>query len=504
MDPEGCGNRCEVDVSEEATDLVQDVNVSVPSQANRDLGLDFAAASVDDFAAKEDDAYDEQRRSSLYQSSQQASSSDQSSQDQSSPDLSLTPGASTPGSDQSSQSTSPSPVCPHKLHVVFATVHNRVNHLQRTDPTYTEKYYTDRILYLKNKVKKEKNKKKREELEGSILDLEDDKNRIPRSARTRVLLDDDHECVHSLRFGRCTERFADIGAVDDQPDAQIWQGEVWTYANKLEVIAFNESYVKTLLTPFAFKKRYFQSDEFIPLVKYDRQQTVDETHFARIFKVNKKNYTLIDNDGFRVFSVSAAWVHHYLPLEIWLELQKYPAGHKVHIPVGTSSPAFPMIKYHNESEQCLLKSLASALDYLGLTAKASLISKGYKRGYTSCDFVKSMAFIRETMIDEKKRNSSGQGKPIPFRKANYFPMDVSNRRPHPVLVSLKAAVRENGKIVKSRVNHCVCFVGNYIFDSNRDTALPISVASLNEICDSIVPGSTYDGIQWSRELLLKL
>jgi hypothetical protein len=45
-------------------------------------------------------------------------------------------------------------------------------------------------------------------------------------------------------------------------------------------------------------------------------------------------------------------------------------------------------------------------------------------------------------------------------------------------------------------------VGDYVFDSNQETALPINSLSLDLICNAVVPGATYNGIFWSRELLL--
>ena len=72
-----------------------------------------------------------------------------------------------------------------------------------------------------------------------------------------------------------------------------------------------------------------------------------------------------------------------------------------------------------------------------------------------------------------------------------------------IAACLKAEVFENGKWKPVNLNHCVCFVGEYVFDSNQERALVINVESLNAICSSIIHGSKYTGLRWSRELVLK-
>jgi hypothetical protein len=166
--------------------------------------------------------------------------------------------------------------------------------------------------------------------------------------------------------------------------------------------------------------------------------------------------------------------------------------YSVKIPEGSSGA--PKIKYRNQGDQCLLKCLASALHHLRHPAKALIISQGY----TACDgrkeFNQTMNFIRETMTTE-------HGK-IPLRRKIYKPEDPLSRTPNPVVASLKAVLIVDGRVQQTQIKHCVCFVGDYIFDSNRETALPLNPLSLDQICHDVVPGATYAGIYWSRELLL--
>jgi hypothetical protein len=159
--------------------------------------------------------------------------------------------------------------------------------------------------------------------------------------------------------------------------------------------------------------------------------------------------------------------------------------------------SLPKIQHRNEAEQCTLKCMASALHYLGHHKLARIISLGYKVGYESCDFKKAMAFI-----DEMTRKHCGKQMWLKggLSKRRYCPLDLSHRRPHPILASLKAVDQMKKP---TGINHCVCFVGDYIFDSNMETALPISQKTLDFICDSIVTGATYAGIFKSRELLIK-
>jgi hypothetical protein len=126
--------------------------------------------------------------------------------------------------------------------------------------------------------------------------------------------------------------------------------------------------------------------------------------------------------------------------------------------------------------------------------QALIISQGYTSHGEKKEFSQTMDFIKETMTTE-------HGK-IPFRKGRYSPDDPLDRRPNPVVASLKAVLMENGRIQQTQIKHCVCFVGDYVFDSNQETALPINSLSLDLICNAVVPGATYAGIFWSRELLL--
>ena len=98
--------------------------------------------------------------------------------------------------------------------------------------------------------------------------------------------------------------------------------------------------------------------------------------------------------------------------------------------------------------------------------------------------------------------TKANGKPVPYRKARYQPLNCSDRRPNPIIASLKAEKTQHGMSTPVNIRHAVCVVDDYIFDSNMETALPNNPQSLDLICDAVEPGSTYRGIHWSREIML--
>ena len=53
------------------------------------------------------------------------------------------------------------------------------------------------------------------------------------------------------------------------------------------------------------------------------------------------------------------------------------------------------------------------------------------------------------------------------------------------------------------LKHCVCFIGDVVFDPNFDFAMVASQESMDCICNKLQLGVSYDGIEWSRELILK-
>jgi hypothetical protein len=410
--------------------------------------------------------------------------------------------------------------CPETLKVVVDSIGDHVDVMMKTEKRFCPAVFTERITVFKKRLKKETRQDRRQRLNRNIHGLEQAKLALRSEARrmhiNTHLLWEHPECVDSLRYDKRTGE---------------WRGIVWTSRDKAEEMTFTCSYVRgTLLANFAYKrKKAFISDEFILLKKYYRKKTVDEGHYVSVRKVKEKSYSLTDLEGRVVSDVTEVWVRKHLPREIQSELKDVSVGGSVRITEGSrtyggtassawekqsalknvsvvgsvfntedtsSSAGLPKIQHRNRAEDCLLKCLASALYYIGLQDLALLIAQRYRR-----DFNLSMEFIRGTVKRE------GRGRVGSFRKVRdhrYCAVNTSYRPPNPILASLKAEVMgDNGRKLRAHINHCVCFVDEYVFDANMETALPISAKSLDDICHSIVPGSTYAGIYWSRELLIK-
>ena len=165
----------------------------------------------------------------------------------------------------------------------------------------------------------------------------------------------------------------------------------------------------------------------------------------------------------------------------------------------------PLVMYRNRGRQqlCLQKCLASAMHYLGYTGEAKRISDGYSKIHLAKSnkkkWVGQFQRFKLLVIDTMKES---QGK-VRWCKAKYDPFDSSHHRDHPVVTSLKAAIMNGNKKDMISINHSVCFVGAYVFDSNMDKALPITRETMDHICNNVVDGAIYDGIIWSREIVLK-
>ena len=143
-----------------------------------------------------------------------------------------------------------------------------------------------------------KNAKKRSELLAKIADLEKIREEKIQEARRQAILWENSLSVHSLRR-HC----------DGEDQEEQWTGEVWKSEDAMEEIVLDEDYVKDLLTPFAFNKVCFCSTTFVALQEYDRQRTVDETHWHHIKCVNEDSYTLFGDYGKKVFHPLSAADH---------------------------------------------------------------------------------------------------------------------------------------------------------------------------------------------------
>jgi hypothetical protein len=270
---------------------------------------------------------------------------------------------------------------------------------------------------------------------------------------------------------------------------------MWNSAGELEEVELTEKYVKFLLSPSALKKELFRSDTFVCLRKYDRQQTVDEGPFEYITKLSSFEFIMTDLDG-QTVKVSRPWVVDHVDRESWRKAERGDCGTRVGIPEGDAPASqLPEIKYTNKSNQCVVLSFTSALHYLGHTKEAwsivDTLNKCRERQHYKFEFDRLRPLIMDIY-----------GKKTRIKRLKYEPSDRSHRSPNPIVASLYAETVEKGKNRRKPINHCVCFVGDYIFDSNRGAALPNNALSLDLICNGFGAGFSYGGIFWSRELVL--
>jgi hypothetical protein len=312
---------------------------------------------------------------------------------------------------------------------------------------------------------------------------------LKREAIHQTLLWEETRCVHSMRC-----------CAGGEGGSLEWQARLWVSRHELEEVVLSTRYVKDhLLTECAFQKQCFQSDCFVAPRKYDLRQTLDDTKFHSIRRLTSNNFEVADLHGFWV-PVGKKWIrNHYKQQGLQLANGEQQiidqAACPAHQPTDSAicSVVLPEIKYRNHDNRCLPASCASALHYLGHELEARLISRVQGNGQNV--FVNTKALVNKLF-------TKANGKPVPYRKARYQPLNCSDRRPNPIIASLKAEKMQRGIATPVHISHAVCFVENYIFDSNMETALPNDLPSLNLICDAVEPGSTYCGINWSREIVL--
>jgi len=394
----------------------------------------------------------------------------------------------------------PGDVAPDRLISVFDNLDEDVDRYIESHPSFNYDAYLRKIDSLKQSLKsasKRKKKQLREDIEKKIKDLEWMMVNYRVEAQKNLLLWEYPRSVHSLKVKVVRGR-------------EEWIGLVWYSKNQRQTVELTDEYVRYLLTAEAYKKQCFRSGEFVALRKYDRQSTVDETHFRGVRKISSHQFQVVDCQGQKV-NVSIRWACKNLPKESIQDAVKHSTqeGFRL-IPLGCprvkesgvvecisegQAEQLPFTMYQNIGRQhkCMPKCFASALHFLGYKKEAARIGKS--NDASACQFEGFKNLVLETM--------KSNGWIVRYRKSNYNPYDACKRRDNPVIVSLKAATMDDGKTVTVSINHSVCFVGDYVFDANRERALLISRESLDTICDDIVPGSFYNGIYWDRELVVK-
>jgi hypothetical protein len=146
------------------------------------------------------------------------------------------------------------------------------------------------------------------------------------------------------------------------------------------------------------------------------------------------------------------------------------------IPPGLASPDAPKVKYQqNDAATCLLSSAASALDYIGrnvlgnhvgIVEAASEIQNVAKRTIGKQLFENNWSLL-------KKQIQIKIGFLLPKKLNRWFNPNL-DKSLYPTVVQLMA--KDGG------VEHAVTIVGEWIFDSNFQEALPLSTHALDFLC----------------------
>jgi hypothetical protein len=309
-------------------------------------------------------------------------------------------------------------------------------------------------------------------------------------------------------------------------DGITWEARVWTSRTTLSTVELRDKAVKNLLQAFSYNNRF--QGEFEKMRKYDFLAVLDATNFRSIQACSYDDfgrtvYRMYDCHGGTAI-VDADWAELGLTTEVIKAMEdeyvaeqggnkpwQFPFGSRANTssaapPVLAAPPPVvvlgPPIKYRNNVKvpACLTRSVASALDYLGFVKEAKALGSVVMTAERGCQVIKFGNTLRTTLKENCGTRISYIGAYCSGKR--YDPLDPHHRDTRmPIAACLKAErVTQSGKREPVNLNHCVCFVGDYVFDSNLERALPISLESLNTICSSIVGEASYCGLYWSRLL----
>ena len=317
-----------------------------------------------------------------------------------------------------------------------------------------------------------------------------------------VILSDYQTLVHSLKW-------------DDNGG---WDALVWCSNDELAIVGLEDELPSTMLTQQGFKRlrQHFsktRNGDFVPIGRYERRSMLDETHFRSAKMLPDGSVQLMDINGLAV-TVGMDWARRSLPPDAVSELRRgmdtshpLPLGSKPRATGGAvyQNHQMPSVVYQNRGDRCLTTAMASGLHYLGFTNEAHSIALSSDSGTVTndstqfrsfADFVKSVFTTRRVFYRKPVQRKTKGCK----ERVRYDPLDPKHRRKNPVVLSLRAKL--GGSVTDIYVNHCVCIVGDHLFDPNHQNAMPLSRESLDYSCSSVVSGSVYSGYYWCRELAI--
>ena len=292
-------------------------------------------------------------------------------------------------------------------------------------------------------------------------------------------------------------------------------GELWQTAVTQRFIE------ETLLMPEAAKGDYYKQERWIKIRHYDLRETFDTTNFKYVRAVKgSSKYVLIDNDGVQV---TVSW--HFASMKAdrdTLKKARYEMlGENVFIKVGRSarpkikkestgdlmerlSRIYPPVAFRNKDNNCCESALCSGLVFKGLVEPARRIMDDYASKRTAIGSkIQQKRHVKE-ICREHLMASTVFSKSELVATTEYDPLNFKHRTDTLMLAELRAGgLNRHDRLADVNLNHCVCFVGNYVFDSNRGHALPITRGNLDIICGDIVDGARYWGLKWCYSLVLE-
>jgi hypothetical protein len=399
-------------------------------------------------------------------------------------------------------SVRPDETAPEHVQEFMETRDEAIEQLMQDIKRFHVKVISKKIRQLKNEIRDCKDdSRRRRSLRAHLSDMEWFLVNRRRVALQEVCLSDEWN-VHSLQCKKGK-----------------WYVLAWVSAVKQKKIPVEQAFVRKLVGPINFSKPRFRTGKMVPLRRYERMIEVRQTHFQYVGMTKKNTLELVDGEGW-VVEINEAFARQILRDHLVDKCCKFfhdgIDNKRIKISSGScgistagtedchaAQKDTPRIQYWNGNEDpadvgdhCLAYSLASALHHLGYVKEAERISLEDPTEIGKL-FPVLCTIFRE--VSSKKISL----RKVWFSGEHFNPLLEGHVCRNPVLACLKALSTVPSTFGKKvLLNHCVCFLGGYVFDCNQKHALEINKKNLDEICSNVVSGAVYNGLYWSRELLI--
>jgi hypothetical protein len=268
---------------------------------------------------------------------------------------------------------------------------------------------------------------------------------------------------------------------------------MYWHADQLKNCLVTKALMKRLLTDFGYKHSLFAaySKEPIEIPKYFFRDIFESTTFHFLKQTRKGGWVVRDDKGLSV-NVSENWIkfrsdiHHDViasacnharsgNYQVWT---KIPAGRHpqpaktgcMHGGLAKVAATAPMIQYRQTAKgsQCITYSFLSALHEYGCKKEAKLIHADMQ-GVVFDKHILGRLFgsITKHLASKKLEMLKGT------KSVDCCMLDIPPESP--VLIELLAGP-------KRCINHCVTIFGNQIYEASYRHAIPLTIASLQEVC----------------------